>query len=315
MKKNYTSDEIMKMAVGVLKAKYDADLDGDGSVTSADARIADRSADGLDADEQQTLMAKARLDSLASYAGAGFDADGGRLYAYYRDIYEDGATRAAKNAFGLASKYTGGYGSTYAASAAAEAYDRYSESLASDLADANDRAFKNSMAFAQKAAEYGDYSYMEALGADMSAQKRSAALAEAIGDAKYGDYSGLEYMGVDTTAMRVNDLLDVAAEMAEYGDYSGLEALGMDVSSLKENGELEKALALAKYGDTSLLGKLAGGNASFRDKIGFSVQKGAEAAYMTGGYYGLVSYLDKQIGYGQITENGKAQILAALTGK
>lgn len=314
MKKKYTSDEILQMAVGTLKAKYDADMNGDGKVSAEDARLAAGQTEAS-SPEEKTLLAKNKLDALSASAGAGFDADSEKLYTYYRDIYADGARKAAENAFGLASKYTGGYGSTYAAAAAAAAYDQYTDGLYAELADANERAYKNSFAFAQKAAEYGDTSYMEALGADMSEEKRNAALAQAISEAKHGDYSGLEYMGVDTTMLRYNDLLSVAGEMAEYGDYSGLEALGMDVGKLRENDQLETALALAKYGDASLLSALTGGAASVKQKISVTVQKGAEAAYETGGYSSLVSYLNKQIGYGQITENGKKQIISAITGR
>lgn len=300
----------MQMAVGALTAKYDADLDADGKVSAADARLAQKNTDTAD----EVLMAKEKLDALSAYAGAGSDANGGRLYNYYRDIYSDGARKAAQNAFGLASRYTGGYGNTYASAAAAAAYDQFADGIYDRLEDANERAYKNSLAFAQKAAEYGDTSFMEALGADMSEEKRNAALSQAISDAKYGDYSGLEYMGVDTTMLRYGDLLKVAGEMAEYGDYSGLEALGVDVSSVKENAELEKALALAKYGDTSALRRLTGGTGAMKEKISVSVQKGAEAAYATGGYASLLSYLNKQIGYGQITADGKEQIIAAITG-
>lgn len=92
-----------------------------------------------------------------------------------------------------------------------------------------------------QAAEYGDYSGLEALGIDMSNNpadfERRYTLA--VLAAKHGDYSGLEALGIDTS----NDPADferrytLAMQAAEYGDFSGLEALG-----IKPNAE-----ALAKF--------------------------------------------------------------------
>ena len=178
-----------------------------------------------------------------------------------------------------------------------EEYSRYSDSV------------KN----AWTAAENGDYSFLEALGMDTSGMREDKAMNEALSAAKYGDYSGLKYMGVDTSAVEYADLLDTAAKIAKQGDYSFLEALGVDVGGLKSKDKLEKALALAKYGDYSLLGDFSSNIASIKEKINFTVQRGAASAYAAGGYRGLVSYLDRQINYGQITEKGKEQIINALT--
>lgn len=307
MKKKYTADEILQMAAGKLKAKYDADLDGSGSVDAADAELA-RQGDSRDGGVSVSENKLGRLFSLTS------SADAGELYAKYRDRYADGARKAAENAFGIASSYTGGYGNTYASSAAAAAYEKYMSGLSGEVADAQDRAYKNAVSFADKAAGHGDYSYLEAMGADMSAARRNEALALAFKEAENGDYAGLEYMGVDTTLLRYNELLKFAGKMAEYGDYSGLEALGVDVSSLQNSEKLETALALAKYGDLSMLAKLSGGTGAIRSKISATIQKGAQTAYADGGYAGLVSYLNGQVGYGQITEADKKQIISVVTG-
>lgn len=56
------------------------------------------------------------------------------------------------------------------------------------------------------AADYGDYSYLETLGVDMSRYKADETYAKAVETAllkaKYDDFSGLEALGIDTTALR-----------------------------------------------------------------------------------------------------------------
>ena len=301
-----------------------------------------------------------------------------RLYDDYFRRYADSAALAAKNAFGLAAASTGGYGSSWASSAAASAYDsrmrelddraleieklsQSADSLAlarekqrSDalyralglLNDADETAYRHGqdqLALAFKAAAVGDDSLLAALGIDASGLRREKQLAEAlrlaeIGDysalqalgvdvsaltdrdalsaaataAEYGDYTGLQALGIDVSGLRYRELLDAAATLASFGDYSALEELGVDTTSLYEQGLLEKALALAKYGDYSLLGSFAANGGDFKQKISVSIQKGAQEAYWYGGYDVLLRYLDRQVGYGQLTEDGKWQIVETL---
>ena len=149
---------------------------------------------------------------------------------------------------------------------------------------------------------------------DASALRNREALEQAEKLAKYGDYSGLSDLGVDVSNLIYRELLSAAGTLAGYGDYSALEDLGVDVSSLYGQDLLDRALALAKYGDYSLLGTFSQNGGVFKQKIGAAIQKGAEAAYAVGGRAGLVRYLDRQVGYGQLTEDGKQQILAVLAG-
>ena len=332
-----------------------------------------------------------------------------RLYDDYFRRYADSAALAAKNAFGLAAASTGGYGSSWASSAAASAYDsrmrelddraleieklsQSADSLAlarekqrSDalyralglLNDADETAYRHgqdqlALAFkaaavgddsllaalgidasglrrekqlaealrlaeigdysalqalgvdvsaltdrdalsaAVTAAKYGDYAKLEALGFDMTGQKNKDALSAAATAAEYGDYTGLQALGIDVSGLRYRELLDAAATLASFGDYSALEELGVDTTSLYEQGLLEKALALAKYGDYSLLGSFAANGGDFKQKISVSIQKGAQEAYWYGGYDVLLRYLDRQVGYGQLTEDGKWQIVETL---
>lgn len=337
MKKKYSSGDLYKMSLGQLKAKYDADLNSDGTVDQTDVSLSKNSVN-------EPVMAEDKLKKLMSLSGGALS-DNDSLYTYYRNKYVDGASLAAENAYGLASSHTGGYGSTYASSAAAGAYEKYMAGLYDKLEDVNEKAYKNAVGFAGDAAKYGDYSYYEAFGADMSAAKRADAFEQAVSEAKYGDYSGLDYMdvdtsllrnkellglasemakygdysglerlGVDTTQLRYSELLEFASEMAKYGDYSGLEALGVNTESLKEEAALEKALSLAKYGDFSLLGGFSSNLSALKSKIGFTVQKGAEAAYLNAGYSGLINYLNRQMNYGQINSQEKQRIITAVTG-
>ena len=382
MSSKYTARQLLEMAVKKIGVDPNADLDGDNRVTPADARIALREEENAPSTEGHTYrtdgtlagMRTEILDRLMNEpAAAGFDINTDRLYNQYREMYTKNAASAAENAYGLASAHTGGYGSSYAASAAAAAYAKYMEGLtdralqigeASRKLQADDRAelykrldavnaLENSdysryrdrlqLAFdaakqgdyalleemdvdasglrrsdmaelAQFAAKYGDDSYLRAMGVDTSALSDQAALSRAVTAAEYGDYSYLNALGVDTETLRYNTLLKTAATLAQVGDYSALEALGVDVSALREKDMLEQAVRLAGYGDYSLLGSFSENLANLKQKVSVTVQKGAEEAYAYGGYQNLVRYLDKQVGYGQINEDAKKQILRVITG-
>lgn len=368
MKKKYTSAEILDMALKKAAADYAADLDGNGIIDVNDARTALRREQGLEKDPlaeneggtgafggffgsdgavggngggSDSLMKKELLDSLISDSAA-YDFNADRLYNEYKREYEKNAYRAAKNVYGLASSQTGGYGSSYAASSAAAAYDKYMSALSEKLpkyaesvstirkneiqnrlnalseirkseADSYSR-FSDGVKNAWTAAENGDYSFLEALGMDTSLMRDERSMKDAVTHAKYGDYSELKKLGVDTSAAEYAELLDIASGEAKHGDYSLLEMLGVNVDSLRKKERLETALALAKYGDYSLLGDFSSNFTPMKEKIGITVQKGVTLAYAAGGYKNLVNYLNRQINFGQITERGKQQIIKALTG-
>mgnify|MGYP007101867622 CR=1 FL=1 len=385
MSSKYTARQLLEMAVKKIGVDPNADMDGDNRVSPADARIALREELGLEKkpsdnaayeykpDETLTGFRQELLDGLMNAPAADFDINADKLYNQYRDMYTKNASLAAENAYGLASAYTGGYGNSYAASAASAAYDRYMEGLTDRALEigqarnareqaARDDVYKRlntvnalesadyarhrdrlSLAFdaakqgdysqleelgvntaglrrgditalAQLAASYGDLSFLRAMGVDTDALTDDAALQKALAAADYGDYSYLNALGVDTAGLQYNALLKTAAALSEYGDYSALEALGVDVSALKENALFERALALAKYGDYSLLGSFSENLKNLKQKVSVTVQKGAEEAYAYGGYGSLVKYLDKQVGYGQINEDAKKQILRVVTG-
>lgn len=315
---------------------------GAGSSGGADGPASGAGAFGGYDGSENSLIKKELLDSVISDTGKGYDFSADKIYADYKKEYEKSADRAARNVYGNAASGTGGYGSSYAASAAASAYSQYLSQLAEKMPEFAESAasvrktelqnklnaldavrkddsesysrYTDAVKNAWTAAENGDYSYLEALGVNTDAMREEKAFAEAAELAKYGDYSGLKYMGADTAAAEYAELLSIAAKIAEQGDYSFLEAIGVDVSGLREKDKLEKAIALAKYGDYSLLGGFSTNAGAMKEKINFTVQRGASAAYSAGGYRGLISYLNSQVNYGQITENGKKQIIKALTG-
>lgn len=390
MSSKYTADEILKMAVKKMEQDMEADLDGDGQITAADARLASQQADAEKAqgaesssgvprgyqyvpDENLSMISSSILDKILNYPSSDFDINSDKLYNQYREMYTKNASLSAENTFGLASSFTGGYGNSYAASAASAAYNSYMSGLAdkaleieklydsrrkeelnglysaldavNSLENRNYQRYKDSLSLAFDAAKQGDYSLLESYGIDVSKLKDADALEKAETAAKYGDYSYLEELGIDTRSLieaeqlqravqaaeygdysylnslgintsllRYNELLKTAASIAEFGDYSALELLGVNVNSLIESDQLERALALAKYGDYSLLGSFSDNLSGIKQKISTTIQKGAQEAYAYGGYSALVSYLNKQVGYGQINESAKKQIISVVTG-
>lgn len=227
------------------------------------------------------------------------DFDGEEVYNSYKKLYEKQAASAAEDVFGLAANKTGGYGNSYGATAAEGVYSAYADKLAEKAAeiektayerqrdnaetlykqyelasDYEDRASareKQSLSFAVTAAENGDYTYLEALGADTSGAQKKQALSFAVTAAANGDYSYLEALGVDTSMAQ-------AEKLAEYGDYSGLAALGVDIGKLTGDDLAELAEIYASYGDYSLL-RLLGVDTSAREKSDEASRKLAEARY------------------------------------
>ena len=282
MSKKYTRQDILDMAVRLKEQDMAADMDRDGKITPEDARLAP---DGVEVPDPATELSRTLLDRLMNEKAFGYDFDADPLYRQYRDMYETAGGRAAENAYGLASSYTGGYGSSYAATAANDAYALYMDKLAAKGAELEQKAYDRyrdarTDLYKQYAAagELEDRQYArdrdmkedfyrdEALKSD----QRSAALKEkeaersslndavrfAFDAAGQGDYSYLAALGVDTSALTRKDALAAAETYAKYGDLSGLEKLGVDVSPLTEKEARDKAAFYADYGDLSGLKKL-----------------------------------------------------------
>lgn len=168
-------------------------------------------------------------------------------------------------------------------------YDRYKDTLSSmktayeaysDIADKKyaketyeserldekaEKEKESKLEFAYKAAENGDFRYLEALGVDVSNLHQQDAFNDAEFLAKYKDYSGLKSLGIDISRLKEDDLSKQAELFAKYGDYSVLKELGFDASEMEEKELLDLAEVYAKYGDYSLLNSL-GVNTSDREQ-------------------------------------------------
>ena len=299
MSKRYTQQDILDMAVKKLAPDTAADLDGDGEITPEDARLAPDGVEVKDAPEKSVAVSRAVLDRILSAPASRYEREEDPLYRQYRDGYERMGSLAAENAYGLASARTGGYGSSYASTVAADAYDYYMRQLeakgealeqkaydraADDRAElyrqleaagrwedrlydrqrdekndayrdgeADAKAARNAVDFAFDAAKNGDYSFLAALGVDVSRLLTEDRQDDAAYYAKYGDLSGLAALGVDVSALKEEQKQDRAAFYARYGDLSGLSAMGVDVSQLRREQLYQVAALFAKYGDWSLM--------------------------------------------------------------
>ena len=216
--------------------------------------------EGRDAAASYTALSKEILNSLLDRADAGFQVDGAALYDSYKDRFSQGAADAAENAYGLAARYTGGYGSSYGAQAARAAYQDYMQGLDDAVTAAEERQYQR-----RKAENDNLFTLLRTV--DSLEQKeydrgrdavsdREKALADAYNAAKIGDYAPLEAQGIDTAALRQSDAWEAAQARAAYGDYAGLEALGVDLTRNAYERRLADALVAAQYGDNSALNSL-----------------------------------------------------------
>lgn len=275
MSKKYTRQDILDMSVLRREPDLDADMDGDGKITAEDVRLAP---DGVEIPDPAETVSRSLLDRLMEEQDYGYDYDADPLFQQYRDLYERAGSRAAENAYGLASAYTGGYGSSYAATAANDAYALYMDKLAEKGAELEQKAYdrgRDSRADLYRlysaAKEQEDREYQR--GRDEKEdvfRDRELALKEqtaerdlqsdligfAFDAAGMGDASYLAALGVDPSSLLEKDAREKADFYAAYGDWSELEKLGVDVAALKEQREREKAAFYAKYGDVSGLASL-----------------------------------------------------------
>ena len=275
MKTKYTSEEIMKMAVGLIEADLDADLDRDGKVTSSDARLLSRTDAGLDKGTTATLTASDILDRLIENTDSfSYDFNTDPLYQQYSRMYSDAASRDAEDIFGLSATLTGGYGNSYGLTKAADIKRDYARELSQRAGELEEKAYgryldakneyydifnalreleadsmkEKSEEFdkALKAAQLGDPSALGKLGIDTSAIENKNKEELAAFFAKYKDYSLLKQLGIDTSQLEKEELSSLAKLFASYGDYSLLEALGADVSSKEALDEIDRLIGLSK---------------------------------------------------------------------
>lgn len=317
-KKVYDADEIMKMAVGLVEPDVqNADYDGNGKITSADARTSKRIASGLSIDtpvvgntgvtgntgtgnnkniyaasNAYQNQADAIYKKIQETPDFKYDFNEDAVFKALQEQYMKDGRLAAENVAGKAAALSGGYGNSYGATAAGQAYmgaiddlydivpelqeaayGRYQDKKADALQnweilqnradkernfaeserDYNDSRDAYLWELAFQKANMGDYSDLRNLGVDTSGSEYETAFNKALSLAQVGDYSGLKALGVDTTNSEYKDLLNKALTLAEIGDFSGLRTLGIDVSNAEKQNELDFALAAAEFGDYSFL--------------------------------------------------------------
>ena len=270
MSKKITQQDILDMAVHKREPDMAADVDKDGKITPEDARLAP---DGIDAAD--AVMAQDILDRLMNEPAYVYEQEEDPLYRQYRDMYERAGEKAAENAFGLAASYTGGYGNTYAATAANDAYALYMDRLAAKGEALeqkaydryrDDRADLYRRLEAAQQLEDRDYDRERDKKEDgyrdeelrlkqQAAEQNSldALIRFAFDAAGQGDYAYLAALGVDPAAMTEKDALAKAELYAKYGDLSKLEQAGVNVGALKAQAAKDDAAFYAKYGDLSKL--------------------------------------------------------------
>ena len=179
---------------------------------------------------------------------------------------------ASKDVQAQAAQLTGGYGNSYGAMAAGQAYNQYLQSVNDMVPELEQNAY----------ARYQDEQnrnltltqmYLQQEERDYNRRMNEAQLA-----AQYGDYGGLNGLGIDTSEYENKEALDRAWELetrdrqrtewtqddearmwqfalqyAQYGDYTKLKDLGVDVSTQQRRDALEEALQYAQVYDYSKL--------------------------------------------------------------
>lgn len=285
MKKVYDSDEILKMAVGLMEPDVDnADYNGDGKVTAADARANKRIGSGLSVDtpvvgntgvtgvtgasgnpfavsNAYQNQADAIYKKIQETPDFKYDFNEDAVFKALREQYMKDGKLAAENVQGQAAALSGGFGNSYGATAAGQAYMSAIDSLYDTVPeleaaaygryrDKRTDALQNWEILQNRADKERAYAEGERTYAD----SREAYLWEqALQKAEIGDFSGLRALGINTEKREYAENLNNALTLAGIGDYSGLEALGIDTSKIKKQSDLDFALAAADVGDYSFL--------------------------------------------------------------
>lgn len=187
-----------------------------------------------------TELSAGLLSRLLNSSRREYEPQADSLYRQYRDMYSEGAKKAAENAYGLAASNSGGWGSSYALSAARGAYSDYMKGLDSKAAELQESAEKRAESERESLIDAyrlaGDY---EDRLLKRASEKESSAY-RAAKDA--GDYSRLQALGIDVSQLKNEDLYDIAKIYAQYGDYSLLSGLGVDTSAKRSEQALENEI-------------------------------------------------------------------------
>jgi len=320
-KKKYVAADAraaMRQSIGLDPVSMDYDFDGDGKVTAGDARSILRASVGLDDTMPTTTptvtpgsatelaqqaggsfvpttsadFTKAAYNAYAQYKDNGdkyeYNYNSDPLYQQIKNDYVRTGTLGAENIAGKAQAQTGGYGNSYAQTAAQQefqdamldlndvavdleqnAYSRHMDrqqqrlneySMLSDMANT---AYGKELTAAELAAQFGDYSrFGEMLGLDLTQYATDAKAQQALNwGLQTGDFSRLAALGFDTSYLQETyDLnlkgaqLDYAGGVADItGDLSELEKYGYSTEDVQKAKDLNFALTAAANGDFSKL--------------------------------------------------------------
>lgn len=224
-----------------------------------------------------------------------YDFNEDAVFKALQEQYMKSGKLAAENVAGQAAALSGGYGNSYGATAAGQAYMGAIDDLYDVIPELSDRAYSRyqneraealqnweimqnradkERAYAEaerdyndsrdaylweialQKAELGDYGALKELGVDTSGSEYDRKLSDALTRAELGDFGALKELGIDTSGSEYDRKLSDALTRAELGDYSGLEALGIDVSGAQKKEKLDFALIAAELGDYSALKEL-----------------------------------------------------------
>ncbi len=269
MAKKYSSKEILDMAVGLIEKDMAADLNSDGKISAADARVALRQEQGLPAESATSgsLVSEDVLNRIMNRTGSFlYDINGDNLYRQYKNMYEKEGQREAENVLGLAASLTGGYGNSYGAKLSSDVLSEYSEKADRKREELENKAYERFNDETDRLVSlYKILSDKEYDEKKLEAERLENMKSTAFKAADIGDYSLLENLGIDTSKLKGDEQWDMAQLLAKYSDYSGLKELGVDLSSLQADKLISVAQLFADYGDYTLL-KLLGVNTQNKEK-------------------------------------------------
>ena len=269
MAKKYSSKEILDMAVGLIEKDMAADLNSDGKISAADARVALRQEQGLPAESATSgsLVSEDVLNRIMNRTGSfSYDINGDNLYRQYKNMYEKEGQREAENVLGLAASLSGGYGNSYGAKLSSDVLSEYSEKADRKREELENKAYERFNDETDRLVSlYKILSDKEYDEKKLEAERIENMKSTAFKAADIGDYSLLENLGIDTSKLKGDEQWDMAQLLAKYSDYSGLKELGVDLSSLQADKLISVAQLFADYGDYTLL-KLLGVNTQNKEK-------------------------------------------------
>ena len=275
--------------------------DTDGSVAAAVQQIGINRGRQAAEDAGTLTPTQGYLKYLDAYKNNRFNYDQNTdpIYQQAREAAIRQGQLASKDVAAQAAQLTGGYGNSYGAMAAGQAYNQYLQGVNDMVPELAQNAYARYQDEQNRNLTLSQM-YLAQEERDYNRRMNEAQLA-----AQYGDYGGLNGLGIDTTEYENKEALDRAWELetrdrqrtewtqddearmwqfalqyAQYGDYSKLKDLGVDVSTQERKDALEEALQYAQVYDYSKLRAL-GVNTDLLE-----AQKAATMAGLYGGSTG-----------------------------